>query len=191
MIIKLLKYPFYFLFGIPILLVSFLLTKTTKYVYISEFLSRIPFRFGEVVRYFFYKNTLAECGQNVIFNYGCIIANSNSIIGSNIRIGVNCIVGNVHLKDNVIIGQNCHFLSGKNQHHFSRTDIPIREQGGKPLQIAIGPDVYFGASCSVMANINKGCVIGAGSVVNKEIPSYSVAVGNPCRVIKSRKGNNE
>ena len=52
----------------------------------------------------------------------------------------------------------------------------------------IEDDVWIGANVIILGNvtIGKGSVFGAGSVVNKDIPDYSIAVGNPCKVINSR-----
>lgn len=52
----------------------------------------------------------------------------------------------------------------------------------------IGSDVWIGANVVMIAGvtIGDGCIIGAGSIVTKDIPPYSVAVGNPCRVIRQR-----
>jgi glycosyltransferase involved in cell wall biosynthesis len=74
----------------------------------------------------------------------------------------------------------------KNQHGFAKTDIPIFKQPGFATNYQIGPDVWFGANCSTMANVGEGCVIGAGQDVVKDIPDWSVAVGNPA-ISKSRK----
>ncbi|OAT39235.1 sugar O-acetyltransferase [Proteus myxofaciens] len=54
------------------------------------------------------------------------------------------------------------------------------------LPITIGNNVWLGASCMILPGVIIGdnCVIGAGSVVTKSIPANSVAVGNPCRVIR-------
>ena len=52
----------------------------------------------------------------------------------------------------------------------------------------IGSDVWIGANVVILAGvtIGDGCFIGAGSIVTKDLPPFSVAVGNPCRVIRSR-----
>lgn len=75
-------------------------------------------------------------------------------------------------------------------------DDPARniiEQGGHCEKVVIGRDTYIGMRCTVMysGNIGEGCVIGAGSVVVKPIPDYSVAVGCPAKVIKKRNGISE
>jgi len=56
---------------------------------------------------------------------------------------------------------------------------------GKP--ITIGNDVWLGGNISILPGVTIGdnCVIGAGAVVTKDVPANSVAVGNPCRVMKS------
>ncbi|MFR9567161.1 MAG: DapH/DapD/GlmU-related protein, partial [Rikenellaceae bacterium] len=68
------------------------------------------------------------------------------------------------------------------------TDAVQRNKGlefAKP--ITIGNNVWIGGGVTVLPGVDIGdnCVIGAGSVVVKSIPSGSIAVGNPCRVIKS------
>ena len=60
------------------------------------------------------------------------------------------------------------------------------KQGGSPSRCRIGPDVWIGAGSIIMANVGRGCVIGAGSVVTKHIPDWSVAAGNPAKVIRQR-----
>lgn len=85
--------------------------------------------------------------------------------------------------DNVFIAPNCGFYTAGH---------PLQaEQRNKGLEyaypITVGDNVWFGAGVSVLPGVTIGdnCVIGAGSVVNKDIPANSLAVGNPCKVIKS------
>jgi acetyltransferase-like isoleucine patch superfamily enzyme len=76
-------------------------------------------------------------------------------------------------------------------HIFEDPHTPIIKQGGHSRKVSIGRDVYIGMGVCVMysADIGEGSVIGAGSVVVKPIPPYSVAVGNPAKVIRERKEN--
>ena len=69
----------------------------------------------------------------------------------------------------------------------------MRNQGleyAKPIEV--GNNVWIGGNVVVLPGVKIGdnCVIGAGSVVVKDIPENSVAVGNPCKVIKKIEQNN-
>ena len=62
-------------------------------------------------------------------------------------------------------------------HRYDRTDIPMMEQGGtEPEPVTIGNDVWIGRRAMIMpgVHIGDGCVVGAGAVVTKDIPPYSV-----------------
>ncbi len=74
------------------------------------------------------------------------------------------------------------------QHRFDDPTRPIHGQGMKHAPITIEDDVWIGGGAHIMAGvrIGRGSVIGAGAVVTKDIPPFSVAVGVPARVIRSR-----
>lgn len=124
--------------------------------------------------------------KSVIEDYACINNAVGEIkIGDNSRIGLHStIIGPVHIGNQVNLAQGV-VVSGLN-HNYNRTDIPISEQGVSTALITINDDVWMGANCVITAGVTIGrhCVIGAGSVVTKDIPDYSVAVGNPAMVIK-------
>lgn len=112
----------------------------------------------------------------------------NVQIGNNSGLGVNCqIMGTVSLGSNVMMGPDVMFIS--TAHRFGQIDVPMIEQGFEgDRPIVVEDDVWIGARCICLpgVRIGKGSVIGAGSVVTKSIPGYSVAAGNPARVIRSR-----
>lgn len=74
-------------------------------------------------------------------------------------------------------------------HIFDDANSTIYGQGGNCKKVTIGRDVYIGMRVAIMysGDIGEGSVIGAGAVVVKPIPPYSVAVGCPAKVIKKRK----
>lgn len=107
------------------------------------------------------------------------------IIGDYTRIGLRCtIIGPVQIGHHVILAQNI-AVSGLN-HRYEDLQHPIHEQGVTTAPIEIGDDSWIGANSVITAgvHIGKHVVVGAGSVVTKDVPDYSVAVGNPARVIK-------
>jgi len=111
------------------------------------------------------------------------------IVGKNVGINPYCLIygmGGVTIGDNVMMATSCIIISAN--HNFERTDIPMTFQGVACDEIKIGNDVWLGARVTVLAGveIGDGAIIGAGAVVSKSIPPYSIAVGVPARVIKSR-----
>ncbi len=111
------------------------------------------------------------------------------VIGKNIGVNLYCVIygmGGVTIGDNVMMATSCVIVSAN--HNFERTDIPMNLQGVTCEEVKIGNDVWLGARVTVLAGveIGEGSIIGAGSVVSKSIPPYSVAVGVPALVIKKR-----
>lgn len=136
-------------------------------------------------------------GNNVNLGNFSVIRCTGSFkkLGKGIKIGDNCgfgdycffgAAGGIQIGDNVIMGQNVRFHS--ENHNYSRLDIPIRMQGVTNKGINIEEDCWIGAGVVFLdgVTVGKGSVIGANTVVNKDIPPYSVAVGNPVKIIKNR-----
>jgi maltose O-acetyltransferase len=110
---------------------------------------------------------------------------SNIYCGSNVFFNVNCVVLDVM---KVTIGSNVLFGPGVQLYAATHPlDAVTRRtvESGRP--ITIGDDCWFGGGSIVCpgVSIGAGCVIGAGAVVTKDVPAYSLAVGNPARVVKS------
>jgi acetyltransferase-like isoleucine patch superfamily enzyme len=87
---------------------------------------------------------------------------------------------------NVLIGPHTVIVSAN--HRFDRLDIPIIQQGLKCAPIAIDDDCWIGASSVVLAGvkIGQGSIVGAGSVVTKNVAPYSIVAGNPAKLIRER-----
>lgn len=144
------------------------------------------------LRAFCGKLMLKSCGKHVNIEQGALFSPKTTLgdysgIGVNARIHGACNIGNY-----VMMGENVTIIH-KN-HSFSRTDIPMMFQGYEEEKpIIIDDDVWIGSNVTILdgAHIGKGCIIGAGAVVTNEIPDYSIAVGVPARVIKSRLENDE
>lgn len=126
-------------------------------------------------------------GNNSTIEDFCTVNNGvgNVCIGNKTRIGIgSVIIGPVYIGDDVRLAQNV-VVSGLN-HNYEDISIPISEQGVKTMDVYIGDKTWIGANSVLLPGIfiGKHCVIGAGSVVTKDVPSYSVVAGNPARIIK-------
>jgi acetyltransferase-like isoleucine patch superfamily enzyme len=73
-------------------------------------------------------------------------------------------------------------------HRFDRLDIPIKDQGIVKSPVRVGRDVWIGEKASILrgVDVGDGSVIASHCLVNRDIPPFSVAVGVPARVIRSR-----
>ncbi|MFC1646677.1 acyltransferase [Patescibacteria group bacterium] len=123
------------------------------------------------------KNTRISCGeQGKIFIGENVLIDDYSYIMSHEKISIG---------DNTTIAGFC-FIVDFN-HEFSKKNL-INKQKYIKTPIVIEEDVWIGTHTTVLSGvtIGKGAVIGAGSVVTKSIKPYSIAVGNPAKVIKSR-----
>lgn len=137
------------------------------------------------------KHLFARCGKNINIERMAHFGSGKGIeIGDNSGIGINCRVpDDIKLGDYVMMGPNCSFLISST-HGYDRVDIPMMKQGRKQLgPITIGDDVWIGQQCIVIGgkHIGSHSIIGAGSVVSKDIPDCVIAAGNPIRIIRERK----
>ncbi len=128
-----------------------------------------------------------ELGSRSTIEDFCTINNGvgDVLIGHNSLIGMgNVIIGPVTIGNNVIFAQNV-VASGLN-HEYKDPDVPIHLQNVTTAAITVEDDCWIAANVVLTAGvtIGKHSVIAAGSVVTKDIPPYSVAAGNPAKVLK-------
>jgi len=140
-----------------------------------------------------------EFGDHVMIGpYTVIRASMLSNLGSGLRMGSNSAVdayscigatGQVTIGENVIMGQHISFHA--ENHNYDRVDIPIKHQGTRRTGIVIEDDCWVGSNATFLdgSHVGRGCVIAAGSIVRGKIPPYSVVVGAPARVLRSRLPN--
>ena len=152
----------------------------------SQLLALVPGLAGVYLRYAFYAGVLERVGTDASISFGVLMSNAGTTIGKAAYIGPYCVLGEVEIGDDVLLGTGVSVMNGAQQHGIDRLDIPIREQPGKWPRISIGCDSWIGDRAIVMADVGKHCVVGAGTVVTKPVPDYAVVVGNPARIVKYR-----
>ena len=142
------------------------------------------------LRYFCVKHIFKYCGKNVNIERMAFFGRGYDIeIGDNSGIGINCTVPpTIVIGKNVMMGPNCYFFA--HNHRFDRVDIPMIEQGFLPsANFIIEDDVWLGRGVMVLPGrtIKKGSIIGAGCILTKDFPEYSIVGGNPGKLIRIRK----
>lgn len=136
---------------------------------------------------------------NFVNAYGCTIGDGSKIgafveIQKGATIGKNCKVSShtficegVHISDHVFIGHNVTFINDKYPRATTEDGKLQTEDHWKCEETFVGPGASIGSSVTVLCGvqIGKNAIIGAGSVVLKNVPENSVYAGNPARFIRS------
>ncbi|MGD9644488.1 MAG: DapH/DapD/GlmU-related protein [Pirellulales bacterium] len=156
----------------------------------SQAFSLIPGLLGEYLRRAFYRLTLSGCGDDACITFGTVISHPTAQLGDRAYVGAFCVLGDVTLEDDVLLGSHVSIINGGAQHGIERLDLPVREQPGQWRRVTIGRDTWIGDRSVVLADIGRHCVVGAGSVVVSPLADYAIAVGNPARVLRYRNDEN-
>jgi maltose O-acetyltransferase len=150
-----------------------MITETSKRV--------VPFRPHDAKRVgegCFYLDTITwlnggsiELGDRVKFNSGCWVNGFGGLV----------------FEDDANVGPGTYIHTAN--HVTTDLDKPIVDQGWERRPVHICRDAWLGMGCIVLpgVTIGEGCIVGAGSVVAKDLDPYTVCVGNPARPIKSRR----
>lgn len=135
--------------------------------------------------------TNVKIGCNVTIYPGVFFWGNNIEIGDNVDIGIGTIIyskNGVRIGNNTSIAGQCYIIDSN--HSYKKGEL-IREQAMDSASdgISIGDDVWIAAQCSILkgAKIHDGVVVGAQSLVNKEVPENAIVVGTPARIIDYRK----
>lgn len=134
-------------------------------------------------------------GDNVCLSEGgWLNVNHRQVDKVSIKIGSNCFIGKhnfftsgdfIEIGDYTLTTIGCRFVGSS--HQISDPGVPYLLAGtSEDQKIEIGVNCFFGAGCTVLGNVSigHGSIIGAGSLVLQNIPPFSLAVGNPAKVIK-------
>lgn len=142
-----------------------------------------------------------DLGPGVLIGAYSLIRSSTAMhVGEGMTIGRNSACdaysffgagGRITIGNDVIMGQHVCFHA--ETHNHERTDIPIRTQGVTRQPIVIEDDCWIGANVTFLggAHVARGSIVGAGALVNKSYPPFSVIVGVPAVVIRSRRAPDE
>lgn len=158
-------------------------------IYLPHKTSRPFGKLSRSIRTSICRHIFEYCGKNVNIEHGAQFGNGFKIkIGDNSGLGIDCVIpeGSI-IGNNVMMGPNCYVHS--HNHNFSRTDIPMIQQGlGENKILVVDDDVWIGRDVAILPgrHIATGTIIASNSVVTKDFPPYSIIGGNPAKLIRSR-----
>ena len=177
---------------------------------LSEFINGISF-YKQTMRRIFLKALARNIGDSVTISQGVIFKHPETFsIGNGVFIGDNCLLQgrhdgnaiieegswigpqvfldarNLHIGKNVGIGPSVKILGS--QHTGIPSNVPVIQTDLeiKPVIIEDNTDIGTGVTILPGVRVGKGSIIGAGAVVKKDVPSMSIAVGVPAKVIRKR-----
>jgi len=130
-----------------------------------------------------------QCGQGINIEKGAWFGSGRGVsIGDRSGLGLDCLVmGTLTLGRDVMVGPRCMFIS--ETHRMDDLSRPMTSQGmAQDLPIVVEDDVWFGAGVIVLpgVRVGQGAVVGAGSVVTKDVPPYACVAGSPARILRFR-----
>ena len=129
-----------------------------------------------------------NCGR---FSTISVLSKGNLEIGKGVGIG-NCnqIVCHNHIAidDGTLFGPNVMVYDHNHQYSF---ETGVNRRAYDVSEVVIGKNCWIGAGSVILKGVHIGdnCIIGAGSVVTEDIPAYSMAVGSPAKIIKTKQDN--
>jgi acetyltransferase-like isoleucine patch superfamily enzyme len=161
--------------------------KDTFYQGYSQCMSLWPGITGNFLRRAFYRLTLRSGAPNASIGFGTVFATPDVDLGDHVYIGVFCNVAQATIGRDTLLGSNVTILGGKKQHSFERLDVPIQYQAQAFSTVSVGMDVWIGNGSIIAEDVGDHAVVGAGSVVVKPVPPFAIVVGNPARIVGSRR----
>ncbi len=154
-----------------------------------EISRNVPGRVGIAIRYVVVRRSSRSCGRLVAVFETAFLRNLDRIeFGDNVSIHPMCYLegdGGLSIGSDVSIAHGVTIMT--TEHDYEVAGMKMRDAPVKHAPVVIGSDVWIGAGVKILAGVTIGdhVVIGAGAVVTRDIPSHSLAVGVPARVIRN------
>ena len=134
-----------------------------------------------------------NAGRNIYIGQRCIFTPGTISVGDSVYFGAGCVIQSVHgeikIGNHVMLGPGVHIHGGN--HIMNEVGVfmdSVKKSPGVDGEVVIGDDVWIGSNAIILGgvSIGRGAVVGAGSIVTKDVDAYSIVAGNPAKEIKRR-----
>lgn len=155
---------------------------------LKKLYNRVVFSGGKIRGLFW--SLFISSGPGLIIMENCKLLSPDKIeVGKDVFINHNCSFfggGGIKIGNNCIIAPYVSLIT--NNHIYMDLERPIDDQGYilKPINVEEGVWIGLGSIILPGVTLGKGSIVGAGSVVTKNVPPYSIFAGNPAKEIKTR-----
>lgn len=147
----------------------------------AQLLAPFPGLPGSYLRGAYYFGTLDGCSWEARVGFGSIFTHRGSVLAPRVSMGSYCVIGHARIGAEAMIGSRVSMPSGKRQHLDDNGKL---QPTARYELISVGARTWVGEGAIIMADVGSDCIVSAGAVVTREMPSRVLIGGNPATVIK-------
>lgn len=154
------------------------------FLFWGQALALVPGLPGKYLRKCFYHLTLQACSLDCDIAFMSYFTDRRAEVGRRVYVGFGACVGMATLGDGCLIGNRASILNGGHQHRLGPDGKLTPFDHAAARRVRIGEETWLGETTIVMADVGRGCIVAAGSVVSAPIPDGCLVGGNPARFIR-------
>ena len=139
---------------------------------------------GAFIRRGFYTLTLESCSKHCHIGFGTIFAHRQATVAKHVYVGSYALFGSVALEEHVLLGSRVSVLSGHALHVLEDSGRWSPYEPERLERVRIGANSWVGEAAVIVAEVGRGSMIGAGSVVTTAVRDSVVVAGNPARFVR-------
>jgi len=139
---------------------------------------------GMYLRRAFYRWTLDDCAPDCFIGFGTVFTQRQVRVEPSAYIGPYCLIGAATLRSGCLIGSRVSIVSGRNMHELQPDGRWGPAKPGKLRPVEVGEYSWVGEASTLLADVGRGALVAAGSVVAAPVPPGVMVAGNPARFVR-------
>lgn len=139
---------------------------------------------GMYLRRAYYRWTLDDCAADCFIGFGVVFTHRSVRVEQDAYVGPYSLVGAATLRRGCLIGSRTSIVSGRNLHELQPDGTWGPAKAGKLRPVEVGEHSWIGEASTLLADIGRGAMVAAGSVVASPVPPAVMVAGNPARFVR-------